>query len=221
MHRWFTRVQLRMRSLFRGAAVDVSMRSELQVHLAEQIDEYISGGMTRDEAREAALRDFGSLTRIEEECRDARRVNFISNLAQDLRYTFRSLRAPAAAGPRRHDLDRRRGRREHHDLQPGLRAAVCHAVGEGCRPARAHSDQRQQPRVLRSMAGARRESRPEWSGGLSDRSRGELARARELGEPDSAHRHLELLRRPRNVGRDGSHLYGRRSGRRARTRTSP
>ena len=92
MHRWFIRIRLRMRSLFRGAAVDASMRNELQVHLAEQIDEYISGGMTRDEAREAALRDFGPVTPIEEECRDARRVNVISNLAEDLRYTFRSLR---------------------------------------------------------------------------------------------------------------------------------
>ena len=92
MHRWFIRIRLRMRSLFRGAAVDASMRNELQVHLAEQIDEYISGGMTRDEARKAALRDFGPVTPIEEECRDARRVNVISNLTEDLRYTFRSLR---------------------------------------------------------------------------------------------------------------------------------
>ena len=93
MHRWFTRVQLRMRSLFGGAAVDVSMRrASCRFISPNEIDEYISGGMTRDEAREAALRDFGSLTRIEEECRDTRRVNFISSLSQDLRYTFRSLR---------------------------------------------------------------------------------------------------------------------------------
>lgn len=68
------------------------MRDELQLHLDEQIDEYVGTGMTRDEARRVALRDFGPLARIEEECRDARRVNFLSNLLQDLRYTFRSLR---------------------------------------------------------------------------------------------------------------------------------
>jgi hypothetical protein len=67
------------------------MRDELQLHLDEQIDEYVAGGMTRDEARLAALRVFGPVASVEEECRDARRVNVLSNLFQDLRYTFRSL----------------------------------------------------------------------------------------------------------------------------------
>jgi len=68
------------------------MRDELQLHLDEQIDEYVAKGMTPTEARHRALRDFGPVTLIEEECRDARRVNVLSNLSQDLRYTFRSLR---------------------------------------------------------------------------------------------------------------------------------
>ena len=68
------------------------MRDELQLHLDEQIDEYVASGMTRTEARHQALRDFGPVALIEEECRDARRVNVLSNLSHDLRYTFRSLR---------------------------------------------------------------------------------------------------------------------------------
>ncbi len=92
MPRWCDRLRLRTRSLFRSTAVDASMRDELQLHLDEQIDEYVAGGMTRDEARRAALRDFGPVAAIEEECRDARRVQVLSNLLQDLRYTFRSLR---------------------------------------------------------------------------------------------------------------------------------
>jgi putative ABC transport system permease protein len=92
MPRWLDRLRLRCRSLVHSAAVDASMRDELQRHLDEQIDEYVATGMTRDEARRAARRDFGPLTLIEEECRDRRRVNFLSNLFQDLRYTFRSLR---------------------------------------------------------------------------------------------------------------------------------
>ncbi len=91
MPRWFDRLRLRTRSLFRSTAVDASMRDELRLHLDEQIDEYIARGMTRDDARRAALRDFGSVASIEEECRDARRVNVLNNLSQDLRYTFRSL----------------------------------------------------------------------------------------------------------------------------------
>jgi predicted permease len=91
MPRWFDLLRLRARSLFRGAAVDISMRDELQLHLDEQIDEYLARGMTPVEAREAALRDFGPVARIEEQCRDTRRVNFLNNLSQDLRYTLRSL----------------------------------------------------------------------------------------------------------------------------------
>ena len=48
-------------------------------------------GMTPHEARTAALRAFGPIGRISEECRDTRRVSLIQNLIQDLRYTLRSL----------------------------------------------------------------------------------------------------------------------------------
>jgi len=92
MARWFDLLRLRARSLFRGTAVDSSLRDELRLHLDEQIAEYVASGMTRAEAREAALREFGPIARIEEECRDTRRVTFLSNLGQDLRYTFRTLR---------------------------------------------------------------------------------------------------------------------------------
>ncbi len=92
MTRWFDVFRLRARSLFRGTAVESSLRDELQLHLDEQIDEYVAGGMTRAEARKAALRNFGPVARIEEECRDTRRVSFVSSLSQDLRYTARSLR---------------------------------------------------------------------------------------------------------------------------------
>lgn len=81
-----------MRSLFGSAALDQSLQRELQVHIDEQIDEHIAGGMTPSEARAAAVREFGSLARIADECRDTRRVAFVQNLGRDLRYTLRSLR---------------------------------------------------------------------------------------------------------------------------------
>ncbi|HEU4936995.1 MAG TPA: ABC transporter permease, partial [Vicinamibacterales bacterium] len=91
MPRWFDRLRLRTRSLFQGSAVDASLRDEIQLHLDEQINEYVASGMTPTAARRAALRDFGPVARVEEECRDTRRVNVLSNLSQDLRYTLRSL----------------------------------------------------------------------------------------------------------------------------------
>src|SRR6266545_5415052 len=92
MPRWFERLRLRARSLFRGTAVDRSLQSELQIHIDEQIDEHIAAGMAPAEARAAAMREFGPLARIQEECRDTRRVAFVRNLGRDLRYTLRSLR---------------------------------------------------------------------------------------------------------------------------------
>src|SRR5260370_37383023 len=91
MRRWIDRLRLRMRSLLRRNAVDAQLQQELRFHLDQQIGEYLAAGLTPDEARAAALRAFGPIGRIEEECRDMRRVTFFHNLMQDLRYARRSL----------------------------------------------------------------------------------------------------------------------------------
>src|SRR5439155_16636556 len=44
------------------------------------------------EARYAALRQLGGVEQIKEECRDMRRVNYIENFIQDVRYGLRQLR---------------------------------------------------------------------------------------------------------------------------------
>jgi putative ABC transport system permease protein len=92
MRRYLDRLLLRLRSLIHGRAVDRSLKSEIDLHIQEEIDANVAAGMTRSEARAAALRAFGPVARIEEECRDTRRVSFVEHLARDLRYTLRSLR---------------------------------------------------------------------------------------------------------------------------------
>jgi predicted permease len=84
---------LRVRSLLRSGDVDTAMKNEMRVHLEEQIDENIAAGMTPADARQAAVRAFGRLDAVEEQCRDTRRVAFVEHVAQDLRYSFRSLLA--------------------------------------------------------------------------------------------------------------------------------
>jgi predicted permease len=91
MFRLVDRLHLRLWSLFRGSHVDASLQSEIRVHLQEQIDENVAAGMSPAEARAVALRAFGPVGLIEEQCRDTRRVAFVEHLAQDLRYTLRSL----------------------------------------------------------------------------------------------------------------------------------
>jgi predicted permease len=91
MRRWIDRLRLRLRSLLRQAAVDAQLQRELRFHLDQQIAEYRAAGLTPDEARAAALRAFGPIGQIEEECRDMRGVTFFLNLVQDLRHARRSL----------------------------------------------------------------------------------------------------------------------------------
>jgi predicted permease len=91
MKRLFDVLRLRLRSIFHPAAADATLRDEIELHLQEQIDEYIAAGMSAADARAAALRTFGPVAPIEEQCRDTRRVGFVEHLAQDLRYARRSL----------------------------------------------------------------------------------------------------------------------------------
>src|SRR5919108_6134955 len=90
--RWFYTIPLRLRSLFRRRQVEQELDEELRYHLEQQIEEYIAKGMTEEEARYAALRALGGVEQRKEECRDMRRVRWIEDLIQDLRYGLRMLR---------------------------------------------------------------------------------------------------------------------------------
>jgi putative ABC transport system permease protein len=82
----------RVRSLFRRDRVETEMDDELHFHFERQVEKYIQSGLTREEARRRARLDFGGLERVREECREARGVNVIDALFQDMRYGFRILK---------------------------------------------------------------------------------------------------------------------------------
>ena len=90
--KWFQILPLRLRSLFRRRQVEQELEEELSYHLARQVEENITKGMTPEEARYAALHALGGVERRKEECRDMRRVNLIENTLQDLRSAGRTLR---------------------------------------------------------------------------------------------------------------------------------
>jgi predicted permease len=90
---------LLLRSLCRRPNVEFELEAELRFHLDQLIEENISSGMPPEEARRAAQRIIGGIEQYKEECRDMRRVNFVEDLAKDLRYTIRSLaKSPGFAG---------------------------------------------------------------------------------------------------------------------------
>src|SRR5215470_2187778 len=90
--RWYYKVPLRLRSLFRKDKADLDLNEELQFHLQNQIDEYVAQGMNPQEARQAALRSLGGVEKVKEDCRDTRQVNFMDNFLQDVRFGLRMLR---------------------------------------------------------------------------------------------------------------------------------
>src|SRR6266568_817940 len=79
-------------SLLRSDRFDREMGEELRFHLEKQIEDNIKAGMTGEEARYAALRSFGGVEQIKEECRDMRGTRCIVDFGQDLRYGLRMLR---------------------------------------------------------------------------------------------------------------------------------
>jgi hypothetical protein len=61
-------------------------------HLAEKIDELVASGMSREEARHAARREFGNATLIEERGREVWQWPSMESLIADIRYALRMLR---------------------------------------------------------------------------------------------------------------------------------
>src|SRR5437868_4412068 len=89
---WLFTIPLRLRSLLRWAQADQELDDELRDHLERKTEEFVAKGMTRGEAYRRARLDLDGIEQTKEKCRDARRVNWIQDLAQDLRYGLRQLR---------------------------------------------------------------------------------------------------------------------------------
>ena len=88
---WLYTIPLRLRSLFRRTRVEQELDEELQYHLQRKIDENLAAGMTAVEARRVARMEFGGVERRKEECRETRRINWLQDTIQDLRYAVRML----------------------------------------------------------------------------------------------------------------------------------
>ncbi len=79
----------RWHALFHKEELEDELDEELQYHLERDIEQNILSGMTREEARYAALKSFGGIMQSKEESRDARGVRLIENTLQDARYSLR------------------------------------------------------------------------------------------------------------------------------------
>ena len=82
----------KIRTSFHKPRLEADMDDELRFHLETQVEQNVIRGMSAKEARDAALRQFGNVGLVKEECRDSWGIRFANELSQDLRYGLRQLR---------------------------------------------------------------------------------------------------------------------------------
>ena len=68
------------------------LREEMEFHIESMTQAFAAQGMPEEEARIAARRRFGNMTRTSEDVRFTWIAHWISDLAQDLRYALRGMR---------------------------------------------------------------------------------------------------------------------------------
>src|SRR5256714_250617 len=89
---WRFTIPLRLRALFRWAQTDQELDDELRDHLERKNEGYVAQGMAQEEAHRRARLDLGGIEQTKEKCRDARKVSWIQDFVQDLRFGVRVLR---------------------------------------------------------------------------------------------------------------------------------
>jgi predicted permease len=78
--------------MFRRKRLEQNLDEELREHLEMLRGEYLSRGVSPEDARFAALRAFGGIEQVKEAYREQRGISIMEKLVQDLRYGFRQLR---------------------------------------------------------------------------------------------------------------------------------
>jgi putative ABC transport system permease protein len=85
------KLRLRLRALFFKSRMEQELEEELKFHLEKEIEQNLARGMSQEEARFAARRNFGGVERVKEESRDERGTRFLEEVWQDLHYGGRML----------------------------------------------------------------------------------------------------------------------------------
>jgi putative ABC transport system permease protein len=80
------------RALGDSASMDRELNAEVRFHIEMETQKYVSQGMSLEQARLKAMRNFGPMEKHKEEARDARGITWFDELMQDLRYGARTLR---------------------------------------------------------------------------------------------------------------------------------
>jgi len=89
----------RLLSVFRRRQLDADLDDEVRAHLELLAADYERRGMTSDEARHAARREFGGVQQMKEIYRDRSSLRWLEDAQRDVHHALRTLRrAPMFAG---------------------------------------------------------------------------------------------------------------------------
>jgi len=81
----------RFRRFMQGHRIEAEMKEEMHLHLEQRAREHAANGLSPEDARYAALREFGGIEQFKEIAREQRSGFWLTQLAQDLRYASRQL----------------------------------------------------------------------------------------------------------------------------------
>jgi predicted permease len=77
--------------LFRTRQLEQELDKELQFHVDQQVADHRSAGMSEHDARRTTRLAFGGVSQVKEDCRESRGTLWVSSVAQDIRFTLRTL----------------------------------------------------------------------------------------------------------------------------------
>jgi hypothetical protein len=92
MFEFVTDFWLRALALIKRRKLDLELEEEMSFHLALREARHQASGVSADEARAAARREFGNVTTFKEACRDMWTFVWLENLATRVKWRANSVR---------------------------------------------------------------------------------------------------------------------------------
>ena len=89
--RWYYKWRTRLVSLFKRSNRDDELAQEIEQHVELVAAEYETEGLPPDAARKKALKEFGNVEALKEECRESWGMRVVNDLIRDFCYSIRSL----------------------------------------------------------------------------------------------------------------------------------
>lgn len=88
---WIRVLASRFAGFFGGQELDEELDAEVRAHIDHAVEENLKSGVAPDEARTAALREFGGVAQVKEAYRMQRGAPFLDQLGRDLHFGLRHL----------------------------------------------------------------------------------------------------------------------------------